>query len=144
MKKLNVVFKLSSLAAMGALFMFSSCINKEYDLNNGIVADATLFENIAAPIGNVEKITLDKLLFSEDGSDSGISYNDSGDLYIDFAGGNTSVTVGVDEISIDGIDLEGQDIMFNIPDQVAGLPANLVDMTIKYSDVEEVHPSPYP
>ena len=137
MKKLNVVFKLSSVAAMGALFMFSSCINKEYDLNNGIVADATLFENIAAPIGNVEKITLDKLLFSEDGSDSGISYNDSGDLYIDFAGGNTSVTVGVDEISIDGIDLEGQDIMFNIPDQVAGLPANLVDMTIKYSDVEE-------
>lgn len=137
MKKLNVFFKLPSMAAMGVFFMFSSCINKDYDLNNGIVADATLFENIAAPIGNVEKITLDKLLFSEEGSDSGISYNDSGDLYIDFAGGNSSVTVGVDEISIEGIDLEGQDIMFNIPDQVAGLPADLIDLTIRYSDVED-------
>lgn len=138
MKKLNLVFWLSSMAAVGAVFMFSSCINKDYDINNnGIVADATLFENIAAPIGNVEKITLDKLLFSEDGADSGISYNDSGDLYIDFAGGNTSVTVGVDEISIDGIDLEGQDIMFNIPEQVAGLPSGFIDMTIRYSDVEE-------
>lgn len=117
--------------------LFSSCINKDYDLSAGVVADATLFENIALPVGDVEKITIDKLLFSEEGSDSGIFSNDSGDLYIEFAGGNSSVTIGVDEIVIDGIDLEGQDIMFNIPEQVAGLPSDFIDMTIRYSDLEE-------
>ena len=78
-----------------AAFVFSSCVDKDYDLNNGITSEGTLLENLAAPIGNIEKITLDKLLFSESGSDNGISYNQDGDLYLDFAGSRSYMTVGV-------------------------------------------------
>ena len=60
MKKLNVVFKLSSLAAMGALFIFSSCINKEYDLDKDGKMDICVYQGAkpatTAPASNVIEI----------------------------------------------------------------------------------------
>ena len=138
MKKYYSLFKLPLTAVMGVALLFSSCIDQDYDISNGIVADGTLFENAAAPIGNVDKITIDKLLFSENNSDSGISYNSDGDLYIDFAGGDASVAISIEKFEIPGIDLESQNIAFNIPEEIAGLPTGMLGTlfpVVKYSDV---------
>lgn len=117
------------------ILMFSSCVNKDFDLSNGIVADATLFENVSLPIGDVDKITLEKLLFAEEGSDAGIEADADGDLYIDFAGGSTVAEINVAEFVLGTLDLADHNISFVIPDQLAGLPSDFIDMTIKYSDV---------
>lgn len=139
MKKYYSLFKLPFTAVIGAVLLFSSCIDQDYDISKGIVAEGTLFENVAAPIGNVGKITIDKLLFSENNSDSGISYNSDGDLYIDFAGGDFSAEISVPDFKLPGIELESQEIMFNIPEEITGLPAELLQNlfpVVKYSDVE--------
>lgn len=132
---MNNYFKTMLLSTAAAAFLFSSCVDKDYDLNNGITSEATLMENLAAPIGNIEKITLDKLLFSEPGSDNGISYNEDGDIYMELAGDDSRMTVGVQYFGLGGLYLDGQNIEFDIPDQIEGLPSQYVDMTLKYSDV---------
>lgn len=123
------------LLSAAAAFVFSSCVDKDYDLNNGITSEGTLLENLAAPIGNIEKITLDKLLFSESGSDNGISYNQDGDLYLDFAGSRSYMTVGVHDFYLGSLYLDTQNVEFDIPDNIEGLPSQEIDMTLKYSDV---------
>ena len=103
------------LAVLGFSFLFSSCVNEDYDLNKGIVAEGTLFENISAPIGNVEKITIENLLFADESSSSAIQADADGNLYMDFAGGNASASVEVPNFSLGRIELEDQVIAFDIP-----------------------------
>lgn len=136
MKKSIQEFMLPTLAGMSVMLLLLSC-NKDYDLGNGILSDATLFEKVSVPIGDVEKITLDKLLFSKEDSGSGIQYRDNGDLYMDIIGGTASAEIEVPAINISGIELEDRNIMFNIPEQMVGVPTDMIDATIKYSDTVE-------
>ena len=131
-------FRLSMLSALGFIFLFSSCVNEDYDLNKGIVAEGTLFENISAPIGNVEKITIENLLFSGEGSSSVIKTDADGNLYMDFAGGNASATVEVPSFSLGRIELDDQVIAFDIPAEFRQLVNSgfiNTDWTLKYSSL---------
>ena len=131
-------FRLSMLAVLGFIFLFSSCVNEDYDLNKGIVAEGTLFENISAPIGNVEKITIENLLFSGEGSSSVIKTDADGNLYMDFAGGNASATVEVPSFSLGRIELDDQVIAFDIPAEFRQLVNSgfiNTDWTLKYSSL---------
>ena len=126
------------LAVLGFIFLFSSCVNEDYDLNKGIVAEGTLFENISAPIGNVEKITIENLLFSGEGSSSVIKTDADGNLYMDFAGGNASATVEVPSFSLGRIELDDQVIAFDIPAEFRQLVNSgfiNTDWTLKYSSL---------
>ena len=126
------------LSALGFIFLFSSCVNEDYDLNKGIVAEGTLFENISAPIGNVEKITIENLLFSGEGSSSVIKTDADGNLYMDFAGGNASATVEVPSFSLGRIELDDQVIAFDIPAEFRQLVNSgfiNTDWTLKYSSL---------
>ena len=131
-------FRLSMLAALGFIFLFSSCVNGDYDLDKGIVAEGTLLENISAPIGNVEKITIENLLFSGEGSSSVIKTDADGNLYMDFAGGDVSANVEVPSFSLGRIELEDQVIAFDIPAEFRQLVNSgfiNTDWTLKYSSL---------
>lgn len=54
---------------------------------------------------------------------------------MEFAGGQVSTEISVQEFNLGSLDLDDQHISFVIPEQLAGLPANMLDLTIKYSDV---------
>ena len=126
------------VAALGFIFLFSSCVNEDYDLNKGIVADGTLLENISAPIGNVEKITIDKLLFADEGNSSTIKADADGNLYMDFAGGEASVDVEVPDFSLGRIELENHVIAFDIPAEFRKLVNSgffTQDWTLNYSSL---------
>lgn len=58
---------------------FSSCVNEEYDLKKDIDTDMTILRNVALPIGNMQKITLDELLELTTSSDK-IRTDDEGNL----------------------------------------------------------------
>ena len=131
-------FRLSLVAALSFIFLFSSCVNEDYDLNKGIVADGTLLENISAPIGNVEKITIDKLLFADENNSSLIKTDSDGNLYMDFAGGEASVDVEVPNFSFGRIELEDHVIAFDIPAEFRKLVNSgffTQDWTLKYSSL---------
>lgn len=58
---------------------FSSCVNEEYDLKKDIDTDMTILRNVALPIGNMQKITLNELLELTTSSDK-IRTDDEGNL----------------------------------------------------------------
>ena len=110
----------------GLLFLMS-CVNEEYDLSEGVQADGTFMENISVPIGSVQKITLDKILFENgETSNSAISYASNGDLHIEFFGQQEEFSYTVPSWNFNDIIFEDQLIKFPIPP---------VDFTLKYSDV---------
>lgn len=124
------------LSMVAVLILFSSCVNEDYDLEKGIVAEGTLFENISAPIGNVEKITIENLLFADEGTSSAVQADADGNLYIDFAGGNASADVEVPSLSLGRIELEDQVIAFDIPAEFRQLVNSgfiNTDWTLAYS-----------
>ena len=119
----------------GLLFLMS-CVNEEYDLSEGVQADGTFMENISVPIGSVQKITLDKILF-ENGEtlNSAISYASNGDLHIEFFGQQEEFSYTVPSWNFNDIIFEDQLIKFPIPSYIAGQPVPPVDFTLRYSDV---------
>ena len=66
MEKLKFGLLGHALAVLAFSVFLSSCVNPEYDLENVEMDGATLLENISLPIGSVEKLTLEKVLFSNE------------------------------------------------------------------------------
>lgn len=71
------------ICILAFLIFLSSCVNPEYDLENVEMDGATLLENISLPIGSVEKLTLEKVLFSNEEMPDVIRKDAEGNLYID-------------------------------------------------------------
>ena len=62
-----------------------SCVNEEYDLKKEIDGTAVIMKDVAMPIGNLEKITVDKIL-AFDSEDQMIVKAENGDLAFRFKG----------------------------------------------------------
>lgn len=125
-----------ALNILPALFLFStSCVNKEYDINKDIVTDATLFEGIALPLGDIKKIEIEDILFGNDSEIKGLYANNDGDYHIDFTSGEFSASIDVPEFSLEGIRLEDQSIIFGTNGYAGLNTSNIPAFTIAYSDV---------
>ena len=62
--------------ALGALFIWTSCINEDYDLEKEIDKNVSVLQNLSMPIGSFEKIVLNDILeLSEDMSMIDIAEN---------------------------------------------------------------------
>lgn len=62
-----------------------SCVNEEYDLKKEIDGTAVIMKDVSMPIGNLEKITVDKIL-AFDSEDQMIVKAENGDLAFRFTG----------------------------------------------------------
>ena len=51
-----------TLFSVSVLLAAISCVNEEYDLEKEINTDIQILENISMPVGDVAKITIDKIL----------------------------------------------------------------------------------
>ena len=125
-----------ALNILPALFLFStSCVNKEYDINKDIVTDATLFEGVALPVGDIKKIGIHDILFGNESEVTGLYVNENGDYQIDFTSGEFSTSLDVPEFSLEGIRLEDQTITFGT-NGYAGMDTSMLPaFTIAYSDI---------
>lgn len=83
MEKLKFGLLGHALAVLAFSVFLSSCVNPEYDLENVEMDGATLLENISLPIGSVEKLTLEKVLFSNEEMPDVIRKDAEGNMYID-------------------------------------------------------------
>ena len=123
------------LSTIPALFLFfTSCVNEEYDINKDIVTDATLFEGVALPVGDIKKIGIHDILFGNESEVTGLYANENGDYHIDFTSGDFSASFDVPEFSLEGIRLEDQSITFSTYGFAGQDTSMLPPFTIAYSD----------
>lgn len=119
---------------LSSLLLASACVNSEYDLNKEIETEATLFENVALPVGNINKITIGEIIFTDESTQM-IRCASNGDYYLDFTAGSFDTKVDISSFTIDGITMEDQIIHFTIPSSVSGVAGSGTDFVIKYSDL---------
>lgn len=119
---------------LSSLLLASACVNTEYDLEKEIETEATLFENVALPVGNINKMTIGEILFTDEATQM-IRCIENGDYYLDFTAGSFETKVEIPSFSIDAITLEDQTIHFTVPSYVSGMTGSGTDLVIKYSDL---------
>ena len=117
------------------LFFISSCVNPDYDLSKEIVTDATLFENISVPVGNLKKITIGDILFSGDTSVDGLKEDENGDYSLEFVSDELEMDISVPSFELENIQMETLTVENFSTGPFAGMDASIVDVTINYSDV---------
>lgn len=76
----------TALIPVPALFCMMSCVNEEFDFNNGIDTSASINGNLGLPIGSTELIPVGDFLKldSEDGTESLLKTDENGDYYFSF------------------------------------------------------------
>ena len=122
---------LSVVAASSSVFGVSSCVNQEYDLNNGIDKTVNLNGTISAPVGDSEKIMIGDFL--EIDPESGLTVSPDGDYSLNFQGSPISRTVTVPAIELPAgnfIDTDGFEI------QPVGIKASIEGSLLE--DYQEV------
>ena len=132
MSKINLTLKV--LLYSIPFLILSSCVNPDYDLTKDIVTDATFFENVSLPVGNVEKITIESLMLS-DTEGTGIECDANGDYHVEFTSGEIATEIEVPTLSLDGVTFEDQIININLPPQFVGSSSSLPEFTLTYSDL---------
>ena len=69
-----------TLFSVSVLLAAISCVNEEYDLEKEINTDIQILENISMPVGDVAKITIDKILSENGELSSAVWKDDNGDI----------------------------------------------------------------
>lgn len=120
-------------AALYLVMSVSSCVNEEYDISEGVDMEMTLLKNATLPIGDVEKITLDKIMLIEDES-SIVTVDHAGNYSIDFSGDRISFASEIPTVSIGDYQLESSTVVFGTG-PFAGLNNQIGSTTIAYSEI---------
>lgn len=117
------------------LLVLSSCVNEEYDLSKDVDMEMTVLKNVSLPIGDVETITLNKLLTIDEDSEV-IKVSETGDYSISFSGENISTEVEVPEIAFDDFLSEESVIKFGTG-VFAGMttPSGMEGQKVSYSSL---------
>ena len=91
-----------------------SCVNPDYDLENVVMEEATLFENISLPVGDVEKMTIEKVLFTNGEVPSTIRKDQNGDMHIDLFDDSITKSFSIPaSFKIDDINLQSSYVNLN-------------------------------
>lgn len=91
-----------------------SCVNPDYDLENVVMEEATLFENISLPVGDVEKMTIEKVLFTNGEVPSTIRKDQNGDMHIDLFDDSIAKSFSIPaSFKIDDINLQSSYVNLN-------------------------------
>lgn len=112
---------------------FSSCVNEDYDMSQGIDMEMTLLKNASMPIGDVEKISVGELLVIDE-DDEIISIDSDGNYALSFAGTGVSTELSVPEIAIDDISPEPATVRMSTGG-FAGTVSGIEPEVISYKDI---------
>lgn len=98
----------TALIPVPALFCMMSCVNEEFDFNNGIDTSASINGDLGLPLGSTELIPVGDFLKldSEEGTESLIKTDDKGDYYFSFGSAEpVAETVRIPSVQISSEDL---------------------------------------
>lgn len=120
MRNGNLIFKvLFSLVV--SLFTLSSCVNKEYDLSNGVDTNITLLKNIPVPIGTLDPIKLESILNIDSESNNFIKKTESGDYSLLFECDEISQSFTVENMQLNEFQGVESEYVIKIPSELQGL-----------------------
>ena len=83
MEKLKLCCTSRIILAFSALFFLTCCINPDYDLGNLVKHEVNILEDISLPIGDIDMLTLEQVLFKDGELPQSVRKNEAGDLYLD-------------------------------------------------------------
>ena len=116
------------------LMAMASCVNEEYDLSNGVDMEMTVLPDACLPVGNIEKITLDKiLLIEEDEENSLISTDQDGNYSLRFSGEKINVENSIPEFGIGNYDFQATTVNFHTG-ALAGMEPGVTERVISYQE----------
>ena len=95
--------QVAMLFAAASVLVASSCVNEEYDLNNGIDTTVDINGDISAPLGSTEQIKIGDFLEIEEGSV--IQTDDNGDYVLKITGDPIEETITVPSITLNTSDI---------------------------------------
>lgn len=136
MEKLKLCCSSRIIMIVSLLFFLTCCINPDYDMDKVVTDKATVFENISLPVGDVEKLTIEQVLFTDGEQSPLIKKNEAGDLYLDIFSENFKSSFNVpSSFNLDNFDFD--DVYVDLhTGALAGLNTSVLpQQTISYSSI---------
>ena len=142
-----------SIALVAVAWAAASCINEEYDFNNGIDTTVTIKGDISAPIGNTSFMLIGDFLNLEDESASALVKEENGDYSVRLSGEDAAFSYTVPTVEItdffqgdaltvkvdapyNEIDLEGHDLSEFVNGDSYYFPTSIITLPDKFYELE--------
>lgn len=135
------MIKFRTLFSMSVLLAAISCVNEEYDLEKEINTDIQILENISMPVGDVAKITIDKILSVNGELSSAVWKDDNGDMNINLYQDRLSSSFDVsNSFSLTNVEFEGIYIHLNTGPLAGMNTTSVPDQEISFSSLNAGKP----
>ena len=142
-----------SIALVAVAWAAASCINEEYDFNNGIDTTVTIKGDISAPIGNTSFMLIGDFLNLEDESASALVKEENGDYSVRLSGEDAAFSYTVPTVEItdffqgdaltvkvdapyNEIDLEDHDLSEFVNGDSYYFPTTIITLPDKFYELE--------
>lgn len=130
-----------TLISVSVLLAAISCVNEEYDLEKEINTDIQILENISMPVGDVAKITIDKILSENGELSSAVWKDDNGDMNINLYQDRLSSSFDVsNSFSLTNVEFEGIYIHLNTGPLAGMNTTSVPDQEISFSSLNAGKP----
>lgn len=130
-----------TLFSVSVLLAAISCVNEEYDLEKEINTDIQILENISMPVGDVAKITIDKILSENGELSSSVWKDDNGDMNINLYQDRLSSSFDVsNSFSLTNVEFEGIYIHLNTGPLAGMNTTSVPDQEISFSSLNAGKP----
>lgn len=130
-----------TLISVSVLLAAISCVNEEYDLEKEINTDIQILENISMPVGDVAKITIDKILSENGELSSSVWKDDNGDMNINLYQDRIASSFDVsNSFSLTNVEFEGIYIHLNTGPLAGMNTTSVPDQEISFSSLNAGKP----
>ncbi len=130
-----------TLFSVSVLLAAISCVNEEYDLEKEINTDIQILENISMPVGDVAKITIDKILSENGELSSSVWKDDNGDMNINLYQDRIASSFDVsNSFSLTNVEFEGIYIHLNTGPLAGMNTTSFPDQEISFSSLNAGKP----
>lgn len=130
-----------TLFSVSVLLTAISCVNEEYDLEKEINTDIQILENISMPVGDVAKITIDKILSENGELSSSVWKDDNGDMNINLYQDRIASSFDVsNSFSLTNVEFEGIYIHLNTGPLAGMNTTSVPDQEISFSSLNAGKP----
>lgn len=141
MEKLKLCCISRIVLVFSVLFFLTCCINPDYDLGNLVKHEVNILEDISLPIGDIDMLTLEQVLFKDGELPQSVRKNEAGDLYLDlFSETFTSSFYVPSSFCLNNFDFDGVYIDLQTGAMAGQSTASLPQMTIAYSSLNSGKP----
>lgn len=141
MEKLKICSLGYAMCVLTFSLFLSSCVNPEYDMEKVKMDEATFMENISMPVGDVEKLTIEKVLFSKSGMPDAVRKDENGDLHLDLFSDSYETSFSVSNgFYLNHMEFEGVYVDLNMGALAGVSTSGLPEQTITFSSLNGSKP----